>query len=244
MISYKGIKLKGLKMGIFLLVLAAGQFLFVRSALAADLTCFCNHSLSRITAQNFKDGTEADNKIIGWCHPQVSACNTDTVLPQTGPRYDECAPFSGATAAVDCKDREEEWLTAKTQKIKEVFGGGATTGGTAGPSSGGGALSKIIPECVLSGEMTPESECSNVNIFLTTLLNVAHYLFGIIGALALAMFVYGGFILILSQGSPDKVKQGTGIMAAAVIGLLIAFGAYLLVQFLQEAIGFSEANLK
>jgi len=227
-----------LKIGIFVLALAAGQFLFVRPAAAAVDFCFCSHNIERITAQNFKNGNAADNAIIGWCHAQVSVCNPDTVLPQTGQRYDACAPFSGATAAVDCKAKETEWVAAKIQKIKEVFGGAAPTGGTAGSGAGGAVLGGIIPDCVLRGETT--GKCGNVNIFLEVLLNLAHYLFGIIGALALAMFVYGGFVLIMSQGSPDKVKQGTGIMAAAVIGLVIAFGAYIIVQFLQTTIGFTE----
>ena len=69
------------------------------------------------------------------------------------------------------------------------------------------------------------------------LMNVANYLFGFIGALALLFFVYGGFTLILSQGNAEKVKKGFGIMSAAAIGIIIAFGAYALISFLGTSLG-------
>lgn len=79
--------------------------------------------------------------------------------------------------------------------------------------------------------------CDNVNIFIWLAINVGTYIFTFIGALALLFFVYGGFMLILSQGKADKIKQGTGAMTAAVIGLIIAFGAYALINFLGTTIG-------
>jgi hypothetical protein len=67
----------------------------------------------------------------------------------------------------------------------------------------------------------------------------------VIGALALIMFVYGGFTLILSQGSSEKVKKGGEIIVAAIIGLVIMFGAYMLVSFLGEAVNIqTEFKLK
>jgi hypothetical protein len=47
-------------------------------------------------------------------------------------------------------------------------------------------------------------------------------------------------MLILSEGSPEKVKKGTGAMMAALIGLAVVFGAYLLVKVLGTAIGIED----
>jgi hypothetical protein len=100
--------------------------------------------------------------------------------------------------------------------------------------------SKFIPPCALSndiGSVAKEGECRNVSVFVTLLINVANYLFSIVGALALLFFIYGGFTLILSRGATDQVKKGKDIMVAAVIGLIIVFGAYMLVRFLGTAVG-------
>lgn len=97
-----------------------------------------------------------------------------------------------------------------------------------------GVSSKLIPECLLKNNLS--SECRDVSIFVYFLIQLARYLFGIIGALALLMFVYGGFTMILSQGNSEKVKKGTEILVAATIGLIIMFGAYMLVSFLGEAV--------
>lgn len=60
---------------------------------------------------------------------------------------------------------------------------------------------------------------------------------GIVGALALAMFVYGGFTWLTSGGSPDKIKKGRDILMWAVIGLIVIFTSYTLVDFVLTAFG-------
>ena len=99
--------------------------------------------------------------------------------------------------------------------------------------------SKIIPECLLKNNIADMTAagCDNVNIFIWLAINVGTYIFGFIGALALLFFVYGGFLLILSQGNQEKIKKGTSAITAAVIGLVIAFGAYALITFLGNTIG-------
>ena len=53
----------------------------------------------------------------------------------------------------------------------------------------------------------------------------------ILGSLALAMFVYGGFVWMLSRGNPEKGKKGTDILIWAFIGLIIIFSSYAIVSF-------------
>ncbi len=105
--------------------------------------------------------------------------------------------------------------------------------------------SKFIPQCALDDpNLRQEGECRDVSIFVTMLINISNYLFGFIGALALLFFVYGGFVLILSQGNSEKVKKGFEIMSAAAIGLVVAFGAYVLVKFLGDSLVKKEFQLK
>ncbi len=99
--------------------------------------------------------------------------------------------------------------------------------------------SAFIPDCALKnpGPGVDEGDCRSISIFVILLLKFSNYLFGIVGALALIAFIYGGFILILSRGAPENVKKGKEAMAAAVVGLVIVFGAYMLVRFLGTAVG-------
>jgi hypothetical protein len=101
------------------------------------------------------------------------------------------------------------------------------------------AGSAFIPQCVLDTPNSSEASrnCDNINTFLWLGIRVARWVLSFIGALALLFFVYGGFIMILSQGNQEKIKQGTGAMTAAVIGLVIAFSAYALVKFVGDTIG-------
>ncbi|HSR89368.1 MAG TPA: pilin [Candidatus Udaeobacter sp.] len=108
---------------------------------------------------------------------------------------------------------------------------------TANTASG---TSKFIPDCALkepTGNPSDEGECRSISIFVILLLKFVSYLFTIVGALALLAFIYGGFTLILSQGSSDQVKKGKDILVAAIIGLVIVFSAYMLVRFLGTAVG-------
>lgn len=53
---------------------------------------------------------------------------------------------------------------------------------------------------------------------------------GIIGALALLMFVWGGLLWMTSAGNADQVKKGRETLVWASIGLLIIFASYSLVN--------------
>ena len=61
---------------------------------------------------------------------------------------------------------------------------------------------------------------------------VINSLMGIVGSLALLMFVYGGLIWMTSSGSQDKVKKGKDILLWSAVGLIVIFGAYALTKFI------------
>lgn len=91
-----------------------------------------------------------------------------------------------------------------------------------------------IPNCAFTYQ-----GCRNVNQLLELFVNIAQFLFGILGSLALIFFIYGGMTIILSLGNSERVKKGRDILVAAVVGLLISFSAYLLIGFLIQTLGVS-----
>ncbi|MBM3205166.1 hypothetical protein FJZ48_04310 [Candidatus Uhrbacteria bacterium] len=65
---------------------------------------------------------------------------------------------------------------------------------------------------------------------------------GIVGALALLAFVYGGFVWMTAGGSEKRVAEGRTIIINAVIGLLIIFFSYTLTNvFLQIFAGIASS---
>lgn len=59
---------------------------------------------------------------------------------------------------------------------------------------------------------------------------------GIVGSLALLMFVYGGLIWMTSSGNQEKVKQGRDTLMWAAIGLFVIFSAYALTRFVLSSV--------
>lgn len=59
---------------------------------------------------------------------------------------------------------------------------------------------------------------------------------GIMGSVALAMFVYGGFLIMTAAGNSDKISQGTQIVLWGGLGVVVVLSAYLLVNFVFEII--------
>lgn len=60
---------------------------------------------------------------------------------------------------------------------------------------------------------------------------------GIVGSLALLMFIYGGFTWMLASGNAEAVTKGRNILIWATVGLVIIFSAYALVKFVFSGLG-------
>ena len=60
---------------------------------------------------------------------------------------------------------------------------------------------------------------------------------GIVGSIALVMFIYGGFSWMTAAGNQEAVTKGRNILIWATVGLIVIFSAYALVKFVFTAIG-------
>lgn len=191
--------------------------------------CNCFTDLDKVkTTMEQGIAVSADKVIDIGCAPlQTPASCSESGMSVGGKVYDKCELFSNQNFCIEAR---KPWLNRKN----DLFESQATH------KENLGIVGALFPSCIINDTSQLSSECTDIGIFVLTGINMARFLFGIVGALSLLMFVYGGFILILSQGMPEKIKQGTGIMTAAVIGLIIAFGGYLLVQFLGSTVGLKD----
>ena len=53
-----------------------------------------------------------------------------------------------------------------------------------------------------------------------------------IGVVALLFIVYGGFLILTSQGNPEQVDKGKSYITYSVIGVVLAIAGYALYQIL------------
>ena len=60
--------------------------------------------------------------------------------------------------------------------------------------------------------------------------------FGVLGAVALFMFMYGGFRWLTSGGNADSIKAGRDTMVWAILGIAVIFASYAIVNFVILAI--------
>lgn len=61
-------------------------------------------------------------------------------------------------------------------------------------------------------------------------------LLGVVGSVALVMFIYGGFLWMIAGGNTETVKKARGTIVWAVVGLLVVFGSYALLNFVLKVL--------
>lgn len=82
-----------------------------------------------------------------------------------------------------------------------------------------------------------DTPVANLPEYVSALLN---RLYPIIGAVAVLMFIYAGYIYIASQGKPESLSYAKDIIIGVVTGLVLLF----LIQLLLNQIGLSPARLQ
>jgi len=118
----------------------------------------------------------------------------------------------------DCSECSSKCGTAGyTNDPNNCLESGDTSGGTAPPQ-----------EINLKDPLGIDGEEQGVQILIGKIIKA---IMGLVGSVALLMFVYGGFIWMTAAGNEEKVQKGKDIFVWAVWGLSIIFASYLLVHF-------------
>ena len=61
---------------------------------------------------------------------------------------------------------------------------------------------------------------------------IIKYILGFTGSLALAMFVYAGFMYMTARGNSDRIARALRIMTWAGLGTIVILASYILVDFI------------
>lgn len=89
----------------------------------------------------------------------------------------------------------------------------------------GGLLREIDAQCAYCGDC-------QLNDFLQVGANVFNLILGVVGSLMLLMFFYGGLNFLSSGGSAEKIATGKKFLVNALIGGIIVFVAFTMVNML------------
>lgn len=91
-------------------------------------------------------------------------------------------------------------------------------------------------ESSCSGRSATECGDYKINDFLQLAVNIAQWILGIVGVLTLVMFIFGGISFIFSAGSKEQVSKAKKIIISAIVGLIIVFVSWLVINFLLKTL--------
>lgn len=94
-----------------------------------------------------------------------------------------------------------------------------------------GSVEGKIP---VTNPIAAQSVPALINSIVSTIL-------GVVGAIALAMFVYGGLMWMTSAGNSQRIEKGKETLLWATIGLLIIFLSYGILNVILRALSGSGA---
>ena len=85
-----------------------------------------------------------------------------------------------------------------------------------------------LSECNVEKTEGEKSLMSNGKMLINVFTSV-------MGFLAVAMIIYGGFMLLTAQGDPARIKRGKDVVLYSVIGLILVMLAYAIVNFVMNS---------
>ncbi len=77
----------------------------------------------------------------------------------------------------------------------------------------------------------------------TIIVNVINWLMGIIGIIAILMFVVSGWMYLSAGGDEKKTEDAKGIIKYTIIGIAIALTAFIIVRLVANLVGADTASV-
>lgn len=103
-------------------------------------------------------------------------------------------------------------------------------------SSGSGGSSGICPPGsknpgaanIAACNIDPDHKGDDLISDTNKIINVV---IGVLGVVAVAVVIYGGFLFLTAQGDPGKIKKGKDSITWGIIGLMIALLSWSIINF-------------
>ena len=112
--------------------------------------------------------------------------------------------------------------------------GGASAGSSS--DSGSGGSSGICPPGSKNLGAANIAACNidpahNGDDLISDTSKIINVVLGVLGVVAVAVVIYGGFLFLTAQGDPGKIKKGKDSITWGIIGLIIALLSWSIINF-------------
>lgn len=112
--------------------------------------------------------------------------------------------------------------------------GSASAGSSS--SSGSGGFTGICPPGSKNPGATNIAACNidpvhNNDDLISDVNKIINVVIGVLGVVAVAVVIYGGFLFLTAQGDPGKIKKGKDSITWGIIGLVIALLSWSIINF-------------
>lgn len=103
----------------------------------------------------------------------------------------------------------------------------------------------LSPVLALGGDANTKKDVSSTELqnplgkdvtVYTLIGRIIKAVLGLVGSIALIMFIYGGVVWMTSAGSAANVKKGRDAILWSAIGMAVIFASYGLTKFLLDSI--------
>ena len=82
-----------------------------------------------------------------------------------------------------------------------------------------------LDACKVGATISQGDEGFGMCCFIQTVNKITNWVFYVMTALAVLLFVYGGIVYMMALGEPEKAGKGSKIIVYAILGLIIALVA-------------------
>lgn len=182
--------------------------------------------ITTLLSKNAWNGTEAQGWFNTWSETFVS------ILP------DKCEKLSSSgrqilkyvDGAYNTQETDVRYSITCKNTSKSLSDRDNQTQGQL-PSEPGSSANVALP----IAEITLDDPLGNRNLF-QIFGGVIKAAMGIIGSLALMVFVYGGVLWLTSAGNEERIKKGTNSMLWATIGIFVIFASYAILDVILKGL--------
>ncbi len=102
------------------------------------------------------------------------------------------------------------------------------------PSSGDSGNTATPPKSItLTDPLKLNASGQEVQVLIGRVIQA---ILGLVGSIALLMFVYGGFMWMTAAGNEERVKKGKDVLVWASLGLAVIFASYIMVYFILKTL--------
>jgi hypothetical protein len=161
----------------------------------------------------------------------VSSVSVETsVSNSSGEKFETGGQsFEVTLASSGGNDKPTDGQGGPTEKEPPVKTGGTTDNPDGGGKVGGGKTG-------VSGDSSLDNPIG-YNSLVDLFFAVMRYMLLVIGALTVAVIIYGGFQMVLSRGNESAITEAKRTLTYAIAGLLVAVLAFSIVGIIQNIIG-------